>query len=200
VQGAGSREFFNILREHLNIHRLSIVALFETRISGPRAQQVCERIGFRNFFRVDAQGFQGGIWVLWNSDEFDVDVLNTHEQFVTVEIKPHGHPSWNLTFVYASPHLQTRELLWPQLQHLATDYQKPWLLAGDFNETATLEERNHSNPEMLRRCKRFKQWIDNSGLIDLGYSGPKYTWQEASLATLERKQDWTGHFVTWSGV
>ena len=122
VQGAGSREFFNILREHLHMHRPSIVALFETRISGPRAQQVCERIGFRNFFRVDAQGFQGGIWVLWNSDEFDVDVLDTHEQFVTVEIKPHGHPSWNLTFVYASPHLQTRELLWPQLQHLATRY------------------------------------------------------------------------------
>jgi len=176
VQGAGSREFLNILREHIHKHRPSIVALFETRISGTRAQQVCERIGFRNSFRVDAQGFQGGIWVLWNSDEIEIEVLNTHEQFVTVEIKPHGHPSWNLTLVYASPQVQTRELLWPQLQHLATEYRKPWLLAGDFNETATPEERNHCNTEVLRRCKRFKHWIDNSGLIDLGYSGPKFTW------------------------
>jgi len=187
VQGAGSREFLNILREHLRMHRPSIIALFETRLSGPRAQQVCERIGFRNSFRVEAQGFQGGIWVLWNSDEFHVAVLDTHDQFVTVEINLHDHPSWNLTFVYASPQLQSRDLLWPQLQHLATQYHKPWLLVGDFNETATLEERNHSSPEMLRRCKRFQQWIDNSGLIDLGFSGPKYTWARG-LSSATRKE------------
>ena len=29
---------------------------------------------------------------------------------------------------------------------------------------------------MWRRCNRFKNWIDNNGLIDLGFSGPKFTW------------------------
>ena len=40
---------------------------------------------------------------------------------------------------------------------------------------------------MLRRCKRFKQWIDNYGLIDLGYSGPKYTWARG-LSSTTRKE------------
>jgi len=29
---------------------------------------------------------------------------------------------------------------------------------------------------MLRRCNHFKHWIENNGLIDLGFSGPKYRW------------------------
>ena len=29
---------------------------------------------------------------------------------------------------------------------------------------------------MRRRCERFQQWIDNNGLIDLGFYGPKFTW------------------------
>ena len=37
---------------------------------------------------------------------------------------------------------------------------------------------------MLRRCQRFKAWIENSGLIDLEYSGPKFTWARGlSIAT-----------------
>ena len=29
---------------------------------------------------------------------------------------------------------------------------------------------------MSRRCSRFKHWIENIGLIDLGFFGPKFTW------------------------
>jgi len=68
-----------------------------------------------------------------NLEEIEVEVLNSHEQFVTVEIKPPGRLSWILTCVYASPQPQTREILWQKLQSLGTEYQKPWLLAGDFN-------------------------------------------------------------------
>ncbi|KAJ8446645.1 hypothetical protein Cgig2_002807 [Carnegiea gigantea] len=47
---------------------------------------------------------------------------------------------------------------------------------GDFNDTVSLEERNHGGLDMLRRCEKFKHWIENNGLIDLGYSGPEFTW------------------------
>jgi len=57
VQGVGSKEFRNILREHIHMHKPSIVALVETRISGKKAQLTCDKIGFRNCFRVEAKGF-----------------------------------------------------------------------------------------------------------------------------------------------
>ena len=187
IQGAGSREALNVLREHNHLHKPSIVALLETRISGFRAQSICTKSGFRNSFRVEARGFQGGIWVLWNADEIDIAVLNSHEQFVTVEIKSQGQVDWLLTFIYASPQPQTREVLWQELQHRASEYQRPWLLAGDFNETASLEERNHGGADMWRRCQRFKAWIENNGLIDVGYSGPKFTWARG-LSAATRKE------------
>jgi len=64
IQGAGNNEALNILREHIKNHRPHIVALVETRVSGAGAQLTCDKIGFKNCFRVEAQGFQGGIWVL----------------------------------------------------------------------------------------------------------------------------------------
>jgi len=42
----------------------------------------------------------------------------------------------------------------------------PWLLAGNFNEITSLEERKHGESDMLRRCAKFKHWIENNGLID----------------------------------
>ena len=52
----------------------------------------------------------------------------------------------------------------------------PWMLAGDFNETRSLEERDHGGKEMARRCAKFNNWIENNGLLDMGFSGPKFTW------------------------
>ena len=146
VQGAGNRHFMHILREHIRTHNPSIMALVETRISGTRAQVICNKTGFRKWFRVEAQGFQGGIWVFWQEEEIDLEVINSHEQFVTVGIRTQGRLGWFVTFVYASPHSHIREVLWQQLHSFAVDYRKPWLLAGDFNETVSLEERNHGGP------------------------------------------------------
>ena len=64
--------------------------------------------------------------------------------------------SWLLTFIYASPHIQTRDTLWQELQSFASECSKPWLLAGNFNETTSIEERNHGGPEMMTRCTWFK--------------------------------------------
>ena len=56
VQGAGSRAFLNILREHIRLHKPSIVGLVETRISGRKAKAVCDKIDFTNCFSVEVQG------------------------------------------------------------------------------------------------------------------------------------------------
>ena len=79
IQGAGSREVLNMLCEHLRRYKPSIVVLVKTRISGVKAQAVCDKIGFRNCFRVKAQGFPGGICVLWNFDEIGVAVRDSQE-------------------------------------------------------------------------------------------------------------------------
>ncbi|KAL8151165.1 hypothetical protein V2J09_020973 [Rumex salicifolius] len=47
---------------------------------------------------------------------------------------------------------------------------------GDFNETMSVDERSSDSNNMRRRCERFFSWVDEMGLIDLGFSGSSYTW------------------------
>ncbi|KAJ8422846.1 hypothetical protein Cgig2_033485 [Carnegiea gigantea] len=95
-------------------------------------------------------------------------VLEAHEQFITMEISTGA--------VYANPHPSNRGELWDKLESWASRINRPWPMAGDFNETRSLEERDHSGPDMARRCSKFNNWIENNALIDIGFSGPKYTW------------------------
>jgi len=74
------------------------------------------------------------------------------------------------------PASQDREVLLTGIQHYRAMIQQPWVLAGNFNEMASLEERNHGAIEMLRHCEKFKNWIENNGFIDMGFSGHKFTW------------------------
>jgi len=203
VRGAGSREFFSNLKEYVRIHRPALIVLLETHISGRRADDVCTRIGFQGMYRVEAQGFMGGIWLLWDPCEMQVNILRAQPQFITMEIVSSGVRPWFFTAIYASPVAHQREVLWRGIEGFAGIVDKPWLLAGDFNETKNLEERDHGGDEMHRRCLKFNNIIQNNGLIDLGFSGPKFTWarslceQTRKRARLDRalcNADWRSRF------
>ncbi|KAJ8422458.1 hypothetical protein Cgig2_022201 [Carnegiea gigantea] len=156
VQGVGSSKILNVLKEHIRLQSLIIMALVETHISGARGKDVCAKLRLDGCFRVEAQGFQGGIWVLWKPNHLDINIFHSHEQYVTMEVKWRRHVEWLFIIVYANPRLQAQEIL-------GTDLQQP----GYFNEIISLDERNHRGPEMLCSRNKFKNWIKNNGLIDL---------------------------------
>ena len=79
----------------------------------------------------------------------------------------------------------------------------PWLIAGDFNIVVDAEET--TNPRYLnqKRCSSFIHWIPKHGLIDLGYSGPKFTWTRGISSEIFKgarldyelsNTDWRIHF------
>ena len=80
------------------------------------------------------------------------------------------------TAVYGSQIESFRDGLWDELSTFILNNTRPWLLASDFNDTKSLEERMHCGQGLARRCTKFNHWIKNNGLIDLGFSGPRYTW------------------------
>ncbi|KAI9127170.1 hypothetical protein K1719_001729 [Acacia pycnantha] len=60
----------------------------------------------------------------------------------------------------------------------------PWLLAGDWNEISTCREQKGGGRVNEGRCRRLRDWIEGSRLIDLGAQGPFFTW---------RGPKWSGH-------
>ena len=74
---------------------------------------------------------------------------------------------------FASPQEAQRQELWDKLRRYVDSTAHPWMLAGDFNETVSMYER-HNCEDLSRRCDNFLHWINNHGLIELGFSGPQF--------------------------
>lgn len=66
VQGAGNKVL--VIRELVRINKPNVVVLVETHLSGSQAQLICDKIGFQGQKRVEAHGFSGGIWMLWDTN------------------------------------------------------------------------------------------------------------------------------------
>jgi hypothetical protein len=52
-----------------------------------------------------------------------------------------------------------------------------WLLAGDFNDIASANEKKGGAAVSVRKCNIFKKRIEDCKLMDLGSVGSKYTWR-----------------------
>ncbi|KAF7821806.1 reverse transcriptase [Senna tora] len=87
VRGAANPEFRRVFRDMMPTYQPDMVLLTETRISGEHAENIIASLGFDNTFKVDAMGFAGGIWILWNPRAINVDILSFSFQEIQCLIK-----------------------------------------------------------------------------------------------------------------
>lgn len=103
-RGAGNQRFARSIREMKRNYNPEIIALLETRVSGEIADNACRGTSMRSWFRTKADGFSGGIWILWDEERVSLKVVHAHYQFVHIQISRRDEEAWFLTIVYASPH------------------------------------------------------------------------------------------------
>ena len=186
-QGVANPKFISTLKSFLHEFKPHVVILVEPRISGAQAEYAIKKIGYPYSHRVDALGFSGGIWLLWSS-HVNVTIAQSHHQFIHAEIKwvKHGKSTF-LTAVYGSPSPSTRERLWYDLSGLMSNTSGNWLLAGDFNAVLTSQERRGGRSSQCKGNKSFISFVESHSLVDLGFSGPQFTWRRGTLfARLDR--------------
>ena len=98
--------------------------------------------------------------------------------------------SFLLTAVYTPPQFHKRKFFWEYLQNLALHVSLPWVLLGDFNDMISGEEKLGGLPVNRTRMSAFRNCMDNCGLIDLGFHGPRYTWTNKSLCWHTTIREW----------
>lgn len=84
---------------------------------------------------------------------------------------------WSFTAVYVSPQDYLRRTLWTELMHIASSLQGEWLVAGDFNDIASPDEKKGGVVASQRKCSLFLDRINAYNLLDLGAVGAKFTWR-----------------------
>lgn len=179
-QGAASKKFLRAALMFINQHKPNIFCLLEPKVFGIGADEIYMKLKYNNWIRVEAVGFSGGIWIFWN-DEIHVRVECTHPQAILIEVEDCRNCIWHFAAVYASPTPLLRQKLWRMLKADMHSISNPWLVAGDFNSVTNMSEV--SNPETFSstRCSGFNNWIFEEGMIDLGFTGPNFTWMRGKV-------------------
>ncbi|KAI9088601.1 hypothetical protein K1719_029715 [Acacia pycnantha] len=171
--------------DNLFRYKADVAIILEPRISGMLATKTIKNWGFKFSVRVEVVGFSGGIWILWNLEDLCVDVLMKEEQFIHCRLRLNGK-GMLLTAVYANPREQRRQRVWDSLHKLAIEITEPWLLAGDFNEIKSPLEQKGGGRVNETRCRKFSDWIQNCGFLDIEPKGPFFTWKGPKWEGLER--------------
>ncbi|CAL8174658.1 unnamed protein product [Prunus armeniaca] len=173
VRGAGKDRCASTIKDLKKAYVIDVFAVLEPRISGPRVLSVAQSLGFSHYHIVDASGFSGGVWLLWNGNSVSLQVVAHSSQSITALVNLRNH-RWLLTVVYANPCPGICEALWKYFDGLIKASNLPWLVLGDFNDIVSMDEKCGGNFD--QGGKRFGEWIDRNHLVYLGFSGAKFTW------------------------
>ena len=84
--------------------------------------------------------------------------------------------SWIFSAIYASPRNEDGCVLWNNLIKVAELHNKPWVMAGDFNEPLVDENKFGGRGVSVNRSLAFKDCLDGCNMVDMGFAGPRYIW------------------------
>lgn len=175
VRGAGKVKVTSSIRILIALHSIDVCVILEPRISGSKAISTAKKLGFQNFHLEEASGFSGGIWMGWNGQVTNLDIVLSTKQSVSAIITTNDQP-WVITAVYGSPQPNVRRDLWKLLDEISSiveDADLPWIIAGDFNEITCISEKKEGNDSFTNTS--FANCLEKNGLIDMGFIGEKFT-------------------------
>ena len=112
--------------------------------------------------------------------------------------------AWRLTGFYGEPETSRRCEGWSMLRLLSSKSRLPWCCIGDFNELLQVGEKKGGNPRSHNLMQAFREAMDACEFVDLGFSGPTFTWHgkrggELIWERLDRglaNYDWLAKFPT----
>lgn len=186
--GAAKKGFRRAIRYMIRHHKIDILVLSETKISGGRADDICSKLGYSGCHRVEALRRSGGFWILWHADKFSLSVIAADKNRIHAEILNHGS-KFHLFAIYAPATYEIRKDFWPILEEEIIAVDGPCFVGGDFNCILYHHERAGGSSGLHRDSDLFAEFINNCEVTDMGFVGPAFTWTrglEASNAVYKR--------------
>lgn len=107
-RGTKAKGFRGLVKDLCALHSASFLILLETQLSGVSADKIIDDIGFDGHAKVDATGRSGGIWCLWDSSLWTVQVTYSTSQHLSMQLRWKAGAPWLLTAVYGSPRYAQR--------------------------------------------------------------------------------------------
>ena len=127
--------------------------------------------------------------MIW-ANEVSVTILEINFSFIVakVQLGPAAKP-WLLFAAYGDCDDRRNDEIWNKISDYTANSNLPLCAIGDFNCITGQNEKQGGNSKLKSKHTKFCSFLQRAGLIDLGYSGPAYTWannQKGKSLILER--------------
>lgn len=141
-----------------------------------KASRRIQQLVLKNSIIVPSQGKSGGLWLIWD-DDYDVSQILKNSNLIAAKVKGKGPQSdWIIVSVYGDPARASNPYICEQIDGIIEEENLPVLVIGDFNSIASMDEKWGGSQVFKSGNMAFRNWVNESGLIDLGHRGPAYTW------------------------
>ncbi|KAK6123881.1 hypothetical protein DH2020_042372 [Rehmannia glutinosa] len=149
----------------------------ETKLEATNMEKLNRnKLGFTGCFPVNSVGKSGGLCLLWNSNvQVDLISFSSHHITSNIELDQNQQP-WVFSGIYGWPDNSQKWKTCQLMRDINPGIGKPWLCAGDFNEIMWSVEKIRGRFRFDNNMEEFRNTINNCGLTDLGFSGPRFTW------------------------
>lgn len=175
-RGSGGFSTIPTLRHYLRSTGAVLAFISETKCSEKFAKRRIARLQLQNYQIIPSRGRGGGLWLLW-ANEISVTILESSFSFIVAEVQlgPAAKP-WLLFAAYGECDDRRNDVMWVKLEGYARNQALPVCAIGDFNCITDQIEKQGGNSVLKAKHLRFRSFLQKSGLLDLGHSGPAYTW------------------------
>ncbi|KAH7844378.1 hypothetical protein Vadar_027327 [Vaccinium darrowii] len=127
--------------------------------------------------QVDPNGTAGGLAIFWKGTS-SVTLVKMCPWFIDVSVFDSSlNRSWRLVNVYFSTDDSERKEQWDFLAQYKSCLGDAWAIWGDMNDILNLEEKIGGVTRPPWSFRRFQKFVDDCGLVDLGFSGYPFTWR-----------------------
>ncbi|XP_059658381.1 uncharacterized protein LOC132304657 [Cornus florida] len=189
-------------KQGINHHSLNL--------SSPPAKSTNEKVTIRSMKKAARRKSSGSseliIWVLWNPNVIDLNVIDTNRQAIHCSISITGQNiAFFTSFIYAANSVIERHVLWENIiLHAGNFVQSPWRLMEDFNAIPNAREKYGGSMRWCPAMTDFKECLQKVELEDLKFNGILYSWcnRSSGVACIAKKLDralvnqkWTSSFL-----
>ena len=174
-QGLGNswtvRSFHKLVKDQAPI----TCFLMETRLDREGFEYHCRELLYPNKFLVKKPNGGGGLALIWKA-EVQLDVINFTEHHILARVVEDDGFAWMLTCFYEWLEASQKHKSWALFNHLRSFVDCPWCCIGDFNAIISSIEKQSRFPPPFKQMDEFRAALDACNLVDLGYVGYPYTW------------------------
>ncbi|KAL0016457.1 hypothetical protein SO802_003526 [Lithocarpus litseifolius] len=122
---------------------------------------------------------QSGGTVLVRTNQAEMGILNHAVTIFPEEVRSKQvlmeRWRWRVMGNHSADELFDRCIMWENLKKVSDRHDLPWILMGDFNEVLEESEKFGGNSLSVKKVREYRECMDQCNLLDLGFSGPKYT-------------------------